>query len=736
MNDGDRGALKPGDILNHTYRIEALVGVGGTGEVYRATNLAQNSEVAVKVLRREFASDERFVLLMQREAAVLDSIVDPAVVRYYGLQKTGDFGGLVFLVTEFIRGPSLADMMEKGPVPADDLVHVAKRAAEGLRAAHGRGAYHRDLSPDNILLRDGDPQRAVLIDFGIAKDVDSGGKTVAQGGFLGKYEYAPIDQIHGQVDARSDIYSLGMTLLAAFHGRHPRFDGYDAMLDAKSKVPPLDKVPEPLRGLVEKMVQPRPQNRFQSAEELIAAIGAPAAAMAAPAPASGDGALFGKGPESQPGMPRTETKAKKPAAPEKKGGGGAIAAVLGIAVIGGLGVWLGLLGGLETLTGPSLPVAAPYRLAAEDPGPGAGTASADAPDEATAAMLREALSAAVDGGEAQVRLASGVPSQDWATGAAALAKAAGDLDSFKLQIADRRALLTGAAADEAGKERIGRAAAEAARTAGLTLDLRLSAPEKRLQLSALRDAVEGVADCGALQFSGGDARGLGPKDSVTASGAVSSAQRVEAVRTALSSKLDGRALNLDLKVLTMPICAFERVLPASDDGSLKIELAYGADPRFPDQRVGPADSGEFVEGENPVIDILVPEGIKGYLHVYQVGTEGKVYHTFPPRQAPENRVDRVQPVAVDGMRRIRVQYSVAEIWDEPDDTPKKVAIVTEPYGLGLVIAVVTEEDLISTVAPNVESVASVVEDVAAALASSAGGAKHTARRIVTTMPKR
>ncbi|MFT6775170.1 MAG: hypothetical protein ACJA1L_002889 [Paracoccaceae bacterium] len=729
MNEAGEGTLKPGDTLNSTYRIEALVGLGGTGEVYRATNVAQGSEVAVKVLRREFAADERFVQFLQREASVLDSIVDDAVVRYYGLQKTNDFGGLVFLVTEFIRGPSLAHQMESGPVPAADLVHVARRAALGLKAAHGRGAYHRDISPDNILLRDGDASRAVLIDFGIAKDVESGGKTVAQGGFLGKYEYAAIDQIHGQVDARSDVYSLGMTLLAAFHGRHPRFDSYDAMLDSKSQVPPLDKVPEPLRTLIEKMVQPRPKDRYQSAEEILEAIDG-SGAMAAAAPSAD---IFPKG-GAKADAPKKGGKAKATAAPpeKKKGGaGGAIAAVMLIALMGGGGWFFGMGPGKEMIFGPSLPLAAPYRLSAEVTG-GKGTATGDAPSEAASAAMTAALSKAVGGGEVKLRLASGVPSEQWADGVAALATAAAPLGDWKLDVIDARAALRGSAPDAGVKDKVGRDAGAAARTAGLRLDLRIDVPDRTLALADLREIAAKAADCGPLEIRGGDGRTLATGQPATVKGLISTDESLAALRQALQDKLDGRPLDLQVQTRTDHICAFEQILPADADGGVKVELSLGADPRRPGGRTGANPSGVFKEGENPVVDISIPEDVEGYLHVYHVDTEGKVHHTFPQRDAPENRVERVQPIAVDGARTIRVAYSVQEIFDAPEDAPIFGYTVSPPFGLEMVIAIVSEDDVIPKMLPDFESSGAVIEDLVAALNASGKARRLTARRIIRT----
>ena len=773
MNDADQGALKPGDILNHTYRIKALVGMGGTGEVYRADNEAQGSEVAVKVLRREFAADERFVSFMQREAATLDSIVDNSVVRYYGLQKTADFGGLVFLVTEFIQGPSLADLMERGPVPADDLVRVCRRAAEGLRAAHAKEAFHRDLSPDNILLRDGDADRSVLIDFGIAKKMDSGGMTVTQGGFLGKYEYASPEQLRGQVDARSDIYSLGMTLLAAFHGRHPRYDDYDAMLDAKMSDPNVDRLPEPLRSLVARMLAPRPADRFQSAAELLAAIDSPVM-MQPPGPASPGAPVFPGGPESQPGMPSTadaiaaqqagaaagapakgvpKPKGPKPKSPKPKGPvpkgekeeggvGGLIAALLLVCLLGGAGWFFGLGPGREMVFGDGLPVAAPYRLAASVAEDGAARATGDAPNPAAEAELRAALGKALGGGATvELRLASGAPSEVWPRGVGRLALAAAPLDSWTLQVTDARAVLAGRAPDESVKGSVSRAAVDAARLAGLTLDLRIDAPEKRLTREQLAAAADGIADCGPLSFAGGGPGGFAPGDPIAVTGRISSARQAGSVTRALNAVAEGRRVDVHLEPLNGPICAFERVLPREGDrklrdGGLEIRLAWGADPRFPEQRKGPHDGASpFQKGENVVIDVVAPEGMKGRLHVYLINPDGKVYHTFPPRDAQENRLRMVQPVAVDGERVLRVQHSVAEIWDEPDDTPMKVGIVGPPYGLGMILAVVTEGEQISTVVPNEESAAAAVEDLAAAVAAAPAGSMVTTRVVVETQDK-
>ena len=97
--------------------------------------------------------------------------------------------------------------------------------AEGLVATHARKIVHRDLSPDNIILRGGEPAQAVIIDFGIAKDASAGARTIVGNDFAGKYEYAAPEQMHGRAEPRSDLYALGASLLATFRGRVPDVGG-------------------------------------------------------------------------------------------------------------------------------------------------------------------------------------------------------------------------------------------------------------------------------------------------------------------------------------------------------------------------------------------------------------------------------------------------------------------------------------------------------------------------------
>ena len=193
-----------GQVLNNTYEIEGVLGRGGTGEVYRAINQITRRVVALKALNRQMSAHADYVELMKREEE-MRSISHDAVVRYTDCSRTDD--GRVYLVMDYVAGTPLSDWLARGGASARDLVIVGRRVAEGLIATHANGIVHRDLSPDNIILRDGRPEEAVIIDFGIAKDSKAGAQTIIGPHFAGKYAFAAPEQFHGQTDARSDFYA-------------------------------------------------------------------------------------------------------------------------------------------------------------------------------------------------------------------------------------------------------------------------------------------------------------------------------------------------------------------------------------------------------------------------------------------------------------------------------------------------------------------------------------------------
>jgi serine/threonine-protein kinase len=265
-----RGMLPPGHVLGNTYEIETLLARGGMGEVYRARHLELGSAHAIKVILSELAEDARIITLFQEEARKLRRLRADAIVAYEGLFR--DENGARYLVMEFIDGPSLADRMHEKPLDVEAVRALRDRCASGLAAAHDKGVFHRDISPDNIILVDGHVEQAKIIDFGIAKSVNAGDKTVVGTDFAGKYSYVSPEQLGmrgGAVDGRSDIYSLGLVLTAAFRGKPLDMGNSPASaVEARQCVPDLDGMPATLRAEIEPLLAPDPANRPASMAEL------------------------------------------------------------------------------------------------------------------------------------------------------------------------------------------------------------------------------------------------------------------------------------------------------------------------------------------------------------------------------------------------------------------------------------------------------------------------------------
>ena len=143
-------ALEVGSRLGHDD-VTALIGEGGMGQVYQATDTKLNRQVALKILPEAFATDPDRLARFQREAQVLASLNHPGIAAIYGLEESGDTRALVL---ELVEGPTLADRIAQGAIPLDEALPIAKQIAEALEAAHEAGVIHRDLKPANIKVRD------------------------------------------------------------------------------------------------------------------------------------------------------------------------------------------------------------------------------------------------------------------------------------------------------------------------------------------------------------------------------------------------------------------------------------------------------------------------------------------------------------------------------------------------------------------------------------------------------
>jgi serine/threonine-protein kinase len=220
--------LAPGTRIG-TFTIEALLGVGGMGEVYRARDTRLDRLVAIKVLPGLFTADPDRLARFDREARALATLNHPHVGAIYGIEESG---GAPALVLELVEGPTLADRLAQGPLRIEEAIDVARQIAEALEAAHERGIVHRDLKPTNIKLTAAGAVK--VLDFGLAKLIpaaaaaqsdESTAPTIAatrEGFILGTPAYMSPEQARAQgVDKRTDIWAFGCVLYQMLTGRAP-----------------------------------------------------------------------------------------------------------------------------------------------------------------------------------------------------------------------------------------------------------------------------------------------------------------------------------------------------------------------------------------------------------------------------------------------------------------------------------------------------------------------------------
>src|SRR5690606_14260573 len=177
-------SIKVGDVLNSIFEVKRFIARGGMGEVFEGTNVNTDERVAIKVMLPAMAADEKVVAMFRKEARTLTKLQHEALVSYRVLAQEPQLG-VLYIVTEFIEGVELCDMLGKVERTPEELAGLLRRLASGLGAAHKLGAIHRDMSPDNVLLAGGDVHQAKIIDFGIAKDLDASSATIVGDGFAG-----------------------------------------------------------------------------------------------------------------------------------------------------------------------------------------------------------------------------------------------------------------------------------------------------------------------------------------------------------------------------------------------------------------------------------------------------------------------------------------------------------------------------------------------------------------------
>jgi len=281
----DRASSLSNQILDARYQVLKKLGEGGMSYVYLAKEISSDAIVAIKVLSPRLASDKSSVERLRREAGLAMRLDHPNVCRILRLGESED--GLIYLVMPFLKGELLSDReVRGGPMEMTLGVTLLKQMCAGLHHAHELQIIHRDLKPENVMLvpdDDGGVERAVVMDFGLAKERRADpaiAKLTATGIILGTPEFMSPEQIRGKpLDARSDIYALGIVAFEMFTGKLP-FQGRNAqeMMIARLRSQPIairtlrPDIPDAVEKALTKSLQTNPDDRFTTAIEFAEAL--------------------------------------------------------------------------------------------------------------------------------------------------------------------------------------------------------------------------------------------------------------------------------------------------------------------------------------------------------------------------------------------------------------------------------------------------------------------------------
>jgi serine/threonine-protein kinase PpkA len=252
------------------YRIEKTLGKGAMSTVYLAVQESLERRVALKVLSPKLASDPTFNKRFVKEARIIGKLGHPHIVTIF---DAGNDQDQFYIAMEYLDGGTLKEKIKAGLTP-EQAVSILRQIAQALGCAHLQNCIHRDIKPANILFRN--PETAVLSDFGIAKNLEDKTQLTAVGWRIGTPNYmSPEQALAKPVDARCDLYSLGVVFYEMLTGTRP-FQGADAfetaMLHIKAPTPVLPKPLRRFQPILNRLLAKDPQARFASAQELVQAI--------------------------------------------------------------------------------------------------------------------------------------------------------------------------------------------------------------------------------------------------------------------------------------------------------------------------------------------------------------------------------------------------------------------------------------------------------------------------------
>jgi serine/threonine-protein kinase len=274
--------IAAGTLIAERYRVISVLGEGGMGIVYLAEHVHMRKRAAIKVLLPQWTSTSEVVARFEREAVAAGAITHPNVAAATDFGRLAD--GSFFLVLEYLEGRTLRSELEAGALSPVRALTIARGIALGVAAAHAKGIVHRDLKPENVMLvqRDGDPDFVKVLDFGIARveaRVASDGQVLTSAGaILGTPDYmAPEQALGGSIDARADVYSLGVMLFEMLTGECPFGGGAVTLLrqhilTPAPPVPDVVAVPAETRALVARLLEKEAGARYASAMDVVPVI--------------------------------------------------------------------------------------------------------------------------------------------------------------------------------------------------------------------------------------------------------------------------------------------------------------------------------------------------------------------------------------------------------------------------------------------------------------------------------
>src|SRR5262245_10015277 len=249
------------------YVIDGIVGRGGMGVVYRATEVALERPVALKLIAPELANDEEFRERFLRESRLAASLDHPAILPLYA---AGEADGQLYIATRFVDGIDLRALLARtGPLPAERTLSLVHQVADALDAAHARNLVHRDVKPGNVLVDASD--HCYLCDFGLTTQIGVGGTTVT-GELRGSLDYLAPEQIRGDnVDGRADQYALACVLYELLSGQAPfrrETEAQTLWAHMQEEAAPIRSEPE-LDAVVARALAKEPDDRYESCNAFV-----------------------------------------------------------------------------------------------------------------------------------------------------------------------------------------------------------------------------------------------------------------------------------------------------------------------------------------------------------------------------------------------------------------------------------------------------------------------------------